>query len=124
MPRKSAAALEVMSFLNGEEDDEPVFRRVHVPEPPGHLSLEMKAWWREVASTYKFEDHHYKLLEACCSAWDRMASARKEIGANGLTYVDSKCHVRPHPAVAIERDARIGFARLIRELGLAAPSGK
>jgi phage terminase small subunit len=70
MPRKSAAALEVMSFQHEVDEDEPVFRQVHVPDPPSHLSPEMQVWWRMVANTYNFEDHHYKLLEACCSAWD------------------------------------------------------
>lgn len=89
--------------------------------PPAHVSAEAAAWWCSVVSDYDLEPHHLRLLEAACSAWDRMAQARGELAAHGkLTFTDEKGAIRAHPAVAIERDARIAFARLVRELDLDA----
>jgi hypothetical protein len=38
--------------------------------------------------------------------------------ASGLTITDDRGNIRPHPAIAIEKDSRIAAARLIRELDL------
>jgi phage terminase small subunit len=83
----------------------------------------MQGWWQTVVGDYVLEDHHLRLLEAACSAWDRMTEARIALAEHGLTYQDARGMVRARPEVAIERDARIAFARLLRELDLdvAAP---
>ena len=68
--------------------------------------------------TYKLEEHHIRLLILAGDAWDRCEDAREDIAKNGTTYVNRSGEPRPHPSIMIERDARIAFARLIRELGL------
>jgi len=88
------------------------------PPPPDYLSVAMQAWWKQVMAHYELEPHHTHLLEAACSAWDRMTEARKVLAEKGLSYEDSRGRHHPLPEVAIERDSRIGFARLVRELGL------
>ena len=67
---------------------------------------------------YELADHHLRLLEAACGSWDRMCEARAALEQHGLTYTDPKGTVRSRPEVAIERDSRIAFARLVRELDL------
>jgi len=93
-------------------------RSVPAPPPPDYLSAAMQAWWKQVMAKYALEPHHIHLLEAAASAWDRMTEARKVLAENGLSYKDSRGKHHPLPEVAIERDSRIGFARLVRELGL------
>jgi hypothetical protein len=44
--------------------------------------------------------------------------ARKELARDGLTVKTVGGGAKAHPAVAIARDSRIVFARLIRELDL------
>jgi len=88
------------------------------PEPPAHLSTEAQAWWRKVIGDYLLESHHLKVLQAACEAWDRCQQARDQIAVEGLTFNDKHGQPRAHPCVAIERDARIAFARLVRELAL------
>ncbi|WP_245331162.1 P27 family phage terminase small subunit [Mesorhizobium sophorae] len=67
---------------------------------------------------FDLEQHHLRLLQAAAESWDRMQAARAAIGKHGLTFVDSNGNPKARPEIAIERDAKIGFARLIRELDL------
>ena len=61
-----------------------------------------------------------RLLTACAESWDRLQQAREALAANGLTYLDRYGAPRSRPEVAIERDSRIAFARLLRQLDLDA----
>jgi phage terminase small subunit len=90
---------------------------LEVPDPPAHLSPAMQAWWRQVMTDYELEPHHARLLELACDSYDRLVEARTTIRAEGLTKGS-----RRHPAVAIELDSRLQFARLLRELDLDAPA--
>ena len=52
-------------------------------------------------------------------ALDRAEQARKLVEAQGLIIINKKTGAtKTHPAVAVERDCRIAYARLIRELDL------
>lgn len=91
----------------------------NLPKPPDHLSPEAAQWWRDTLTEYALEPHHLRLLQGACEAWDRMQQARKAIADHGgLTFTDERGTIRAHPAVAMERDARVALARLIRELDL------
>lgn len=95
------------------------------PDPPEHLTDGAADWWRSVVRDYSLEAHHLRLLQAACEAWDRMGQARQALADHGgLTFTDERGVIRAHPAVAMERDARVAFARLVRELDLdtGAPS--
>ncbi len=87
---------------------------------PAHLSKMSRAWWRRVSIDYGLEEHHERLLTACCEAWDRMAEAREALSEHGTTYLDRFGQPRARPEVTIERDSRLAFARLVRELNLDA----
>jgi hypothetical protein len=71
-----------------------------------------------VVEEYELEPHHVKLLTLAAEAWDRCASARAVLDAEGLTYTDRFGAPRARPEVAIERDNRIAFCRCLRELDL------
>ncbi len=90
------------------------------PEPPAHLRPETANWWRSVLDDYQLEPHHLRLLHLACESWDRCQQAREEIDRDGLTIRTGDGGLKAHPAVAIERDARLAFARLVRELDLDA----
>src|SRR5215213_55059 len=90
------------------------------PKTPQHLQPETRAWFDHVAAEYVLEQHHLRLLTLACEAWDRGVAAREAIEKHGLTTEDRFGFPRPRPEVAIERDARIAFARLCRELDLDA----
>src|SRR5687767_6248356 len=86
--------------------------------PPEHLSEAMRSWWIVVLEGYDLDDHHLRLLEAAADSWDRMVQARDALAEHGLTFTDDRGTPKARPEVAIERDSRIAFARLVRELDL------
>lgn len=91
------------------------------PPPPAHLSPEAATWWRSVMKDYSLEPHHLKILQIACETWDRHQQARSDIAAYGsLSVPTADGGLKLHPAVAVERDSRIAFARLVRELDLDA----
>jgi len=88
------------------------------PKAPEHLSPATARWWRSVQEGYELEPHHVRLLTLAGEAFDRCAQARELIAKDGLVVPGREGGLRPHPAVAIERDSRLAFARLLRELDL------
>jgi P27 family predicted phage terminase small subunit len=85
---------------------------------PKHLKAATRKWFSNVVESYELEEHHHRLLTLAAEAWDRASEARKAIDDHGLTYTDRFNAPRLRPEVAVERDSRIAFARLLRELGL------
>jgi phage terminase small subunit len=99
----------------------PAVRRQALPKPPKHLTPETAKWWRGIVQTWELEPHSLRILQAAAEAWDRLQQARQVLADHGgLTIEGARGGLLPHPAVAIERDARTGFARLVRELELDA----
>jgi P27 family predicted phage terminase small subunit len=88
------------------------------PKAPRHLQPATRKWWEAVAAEYQLESHHERLLSLAAESWDRCQEARKILDAQGMTYADRFGAPRARPEVAIERDSRVAFARLLRELGL------
>ncbi len=85
---------------------------------PAHLSRKTKAWWHDVIKVYELDEHHIKLLTLACEAWDRAVEAREALNGAGLTFDDRFGQPRARPEVGIERDSRLAFAKLLRELDL------
>jgi phage terminase small subunit len=98
-------------------------RRPTVPplkqdSPPPHLRPDTASWWAAVVAEFDLEPHHLRILRLACEAWDRGQESREAIAQHGSVYVDRFNQPRARPEVAIERDCRISFARLMRELAL------
>jgi P27 family predicted phage terminase small subunit len=115
--RKSAASLAIVPTKVPEHK----VATSKLPRPPAHLSADAAVWWNAVVADFDLELHHLRLLQSAAEAWDRMQQARQALADHGgLTFSDDKGTIKAHPAVAMERDARTGFARLVRELDLDA----
>ena len=109
--RKSAASLATLPVTKPEPP-----RLLH--SPPEHLSPAMRAWWDSILVEVDLEPHRLRLLQLACEAWDRCNQARDALAEHGsLTYLSKDGDPRPHPCIAIERDARIAFARLVTVAG-------
>jgi hypothetical protein len=83
------------------------------------LRPETAAWWGYVRSNWTLDEHHERLLTLAAESYDRASQARKALAEYGLTYEDKRFGApRTRPEVAVERDSRIAFARLLRDLNL------
>lgn len=91
---------------------------VRKPRPPAHLGDDTRRWWASVTGDYQLEPHHLRLLQLACEAWERAQQAREILARDGITAVNDRGVTVAHPCVQIEKDARTGFARLVRELDL------
>src|SRR5262245_40432500 len=49
-----------------------------VSQPPTHLSPSAANWWRSVVETYILQEHHLRLLQLACEAWDEVQKAREQ----------------------------------------------
>ncbi|HLF76654.1 MAG TPA: hypothetical protein VJB57_04115 [Dehalococcoidia bacterium] len=88
---------------------------------PAHLRVATRRWYQHVVVEFDLESHHLRLLQLAAEAWDRATQAREALReAGSLTYLDRFGCPKARPEVVMERDARISFARLLRELGLDA----
>jgi phage terminase small subunit len=87
-------------------------------QPPKHLRPDTAAWFAGIVAEYELDSHHLRLLTKACEAWDRSEQAREAVAKLGMTYEDRFGAPRARPEIAIERDSRLAFARLVRELGL------
>jgi len=88
------------------------------PKAPAHLADATRKWFRSVVTEFRLEPHHVRLLTLTCECWDRCTQAREAIAKDGAYLPDRFGQLRAHPGIAVERDAKISFARLIRELDL------
>jgi P27 family predicted phage terminase small subunit len=85
---------------------------------PRHLKAATRRWWLAVVADWVLEEHHRRLLTLAGEAWDRCQEAREQIRREGLTVATKAGGPRLHPCVRVEQDARLAFARLVRELDL------
>lgn len=85
---------------------------------PAHLKESREFFEYIMREFIDFEEHHRRLLVLACEAWDRCVQARTMLAKDGITFVDRHGSIKPHPGIAIEKDSRIAFARMIREIGL------
>lgn len=85
---------------------------------PEHLTERAREWVENVTQEYALDPHHRHLLVLAAEALDRGEEARIALADHGMTYLDRFGAPRSHPAVAVERDSRLAFARLLRELDL------
>ncbi|MDO8500459.1 MAG: hypothetical protein Q7S20_01290 [Gemmatimonadaceae bacterium] len=71
-----------------------------------------------MVADFELEPHHRRLLTLAGEAWDRTQQAREALAKFGVIYLDRFGSPKARPEVAIERDSRTSFARLLRELAL------
>lgn len=87
-------------------------------KPPPHLRPATQKWWRSILTDFDLDSHHLRLLQLACEAWDQSQIAREVLDSDGQTFLDRFGQPKERPEVGIMQNARIAFARLLRELAL------
>ena len=86
---------------------------------PNFLQVEGRDFWISVLNDYDLEEsHHLKLLESASVCVDRIAQARRHIRKHGAFLKDRFGQMKENPAGKVERENKILFSRLVRELNL------
>jgi phage terminase small subunit len=88
------------------------------PEPPSHLSTQARDVWRDVLTRYELEAEELETLRLALEALDRAAQARRALRRHGTTYEDRFGAPHARPEVAIERESRRDYVRLMSALNL------
>ena len=85
---------------------------------PKHLKPATRKWFEDVCEEFVLEPHHVRILTLAAESWDRCCEAREAIEEHGITDLDRFDQPKVRPEVKVERDSRIAFARMMRELAL------
>ncbi|MBB2753352.1 UNVERIFIED_ORG: P27 family predicted phage terminase small subunit [Rhizobium aethiopicum] len=99
------------------------FKGSGLPKPPKHLDRTTAKWFKSVVDEWDLDDHHVRILTLACEAWDQVQTCREIIAINGHTYRDRFEQPKERPEVSIMHNARLAFARLVRELDLDFDGG-
>jgi len=90
-----------------------------IPAAPKSLSPEARRWWRALCGENDLSDAAGRLLlQTALEALDRMRQAQAQIERDGATTRDRFDQLKPHPAIAVERDARAQLVAVLRQLNL------
>jgi P27 family predicted phage terminase small subunit len=78
-----------------------------LPPPPDHLGERERQIWREVLDDFDLSTRAaHRVLETALEAHQRAREARETIERDGMTVTGRDGQLRPHPLLAVERDAR------------------
>lgn len=88
------------------------------PDPPEHFSPEAKALYRSLADERRLwaRPSDLALLRNCIEQFERAEECRLKIASEGLSIEDRFKQPKPNPAVIAERQARLAYAKLQRDL--------
>ena len=89
-----------------------------------NLQPETKKWLEDLIDTYELEEADLMMLLVAAETYDRYRQVKSILEKEGLTYLDRFGAPKSRPEVAIERDCRLNFSRLLREAGLNVEAPK
>ncbi|MDA2933340.1 P27 family phage terminase small subunit, partial [Acidobacteria bacterium AH-259-D05] len=93
-------------------------RRRSLRESKPDLKPETASWYAWVLSTWELDYTERKLLLLAGQSWDRYRQAKRILDEEGLTFATRGKKPTIRPEVAVEKDSRTAFCRLIGQLGL------
>ncbi len=89
-----------------------------LPTPPKSLGRRGRDLWRRVLAEFELSPSEQAVLEAACTAYDRLTTAQAVLDEEGLC-VEGRYGPKAHPMTAVVRDATTLLARCLRQLDVA-----
>ena len=88
-------------------------------QPPEHLGEAECAIWKHALNEYDLTtEMAIDVLRTALEAHMRAREAREAIQRDGMTVAGRDDQLKPHPLLAVERDARAQWLAAIKALGL------
>lgn len=86
---------------------------------PRGLSAEARVLWKQISTDYGITDSGGQLLlETALRAFDRLRECQRIVLAEGVAVRDRYGQHKPHPLLAVEKDARAGMIVALKALNL------
>jgi P27 family predicted phage terminase small subunit len=85
---------------------------------PSYLAAEGRAFFERITEEFELDAPALQTLALACKQLDRLAEARQVLQREPVVVPDRFGFPKTHPAVEVERNAAVAFARLMREIGL------
>jgi len=86
---------------------------------PKDLKKTGRAFWKRVLTEYQLEEaHDLQRLQMAARCLDDIDDAEKKIETDGMFVTDRYGQIKEHSAGKVQRENRIIFCRIIRELAL------
>ena len=90
-----------------------------IPESTIKLNKAGAKFRRDILKTVQFDEiQDFLRLDMDCHTLDRILECREVIKKDGLFVKDRFGISKPHPAIDVERQQKILFIRILRELNL------
>jgi hypothetical protein len=86
--------------------------------PPRGYTQEARHLWRQVTTGWDLDGPALTILDQACRAKMRVREAQALLTRDGLVITDRFGQPKPHPAAALERDAKQTLLRNLRALNL------
>jgi hypothetical protein len=98
-------------------------RYVMAAKIPSHIKESGRKWLNGVLAEYDVPQNDLSsskrsALFMAAECLDRLREVREQIGKDGLQVPDRFGVMRAHPLCAVERDNRLTFIRITRQLGI------
>ncbi len=90
----------------------------NLPKAPAHLSREAQSWWEKFCSGWELDDPGLLLLESALESFDRMREAQVVLKKEKSFIFDRFHQRRAHPALLVERDAKLSLIKNLKALNL------
>jgi len=92
---------------------------MQIPETSTKLHKIGAAFRKKVLAEFDFEKtHDFRRLDLACSCLDRIETCRQKIEEEGLFVTNRFQEQKENPAAKAEREQKIIFIRILRELNL------
>ena len=96
-----------------------------IPKPTIKLCRPGMKFRKNVLNEIRFDEtHDFARIDLAAHTWDEIIECHKVIKSQGMFIEDRFGQLKENPALKTERDLKVVFCRILRELNLDIEPGK